>query len=53
MTRIEIRDVSPDRARSAAVERNGGRPVYLSCVYFTDGPERRFVFRTSTTGGVA
>jgi hypothetical protein len=49
---IEILETCHRRARMAAVERNGGRQVYIVSVFRIDGSDRlRFVFRTSATGG--
>ena len=49
---IEILETCHRRARMAAVERNGGRQVFIVSVFRIDGSDRmRFVFRNSSTRG--
>jgi hypothetical protein len=40
-------------ARRAAVERNSGRAVYLSCCFAHGGGRIRFTYRTSSLGGAS
>lgn len=51
---IEIRATCHIAARAEAIERNGGRPVYIACVYRHEGERTcRFVFRATMSGGCA